>query len=54
MADKIISSLKFNNTDYQIKDREAADTRITEAEIEALIQSYSTDHKDHTPQGGNN
>lgn len=39
---------------YQVKDVEAADTRITEAEIVSLIQTnYKKTHTDHTSQGGN-
>lgn len=60
MADKIISKIKLPtgtngaNESYQIKDREAADTRITEAEIVALlVDKYTPDHTDHT-SGGNN
>lgn len=40
---------------YQVKDVEAADTRITEAEIIALIQTnYKTSHADHTTTEGSN
>ena len=57
MAD-VISSLKLGDTNYQIKDREAADTRITEEEIVALLKTnyVATKHDDHTsqPEGGSN
>lgn len=59
MADKVISKIKLpTGTDgaqetHVIKDREAADTRITEAEIVTLLQTnYKTSHTDHT-SGGN-
>ena len=40
---------------YQVKDIEAADTRITEAEIVALIQTnYKATHADHTTTEGSN
>jgi len=43
MAD-LIKNIKLGNKTYQIKDAEAADTRITEAEIIALIQTnYKAD-----------
>ena len=58
MAEKVISSLKLSGTEYQIKDREAADTRITEEEIVALLQTnyVATTHDNHTSQstGGSN
>lgn len=61
MANKVISKIKLPtgtngaNESYQIKDREAADTRITEAEIVALIQTnYKKDHTDHTSISGGN
>ncbi len=60
MADKIISKIKLpTGTDgaqetHIIKDRESADTRITEAEIVALlVDNYTPSHTDHT-SGGNN
>ena len=60
MANKVISKIKLPTgtngaqETHIIKDREAADTRITEAEIAALLQkpNYTPDHADHTP-GGN-
>ena len=59
MADKVISKIKLpTGTDgaqetHIIKDREAADTRITEAEIVTLLQTnYKVSHEDHT-SGGN-
>jgi hypothetical protein len=55
MADKIISKIKLPTGDksalesYIVKDREAADTRITEAEIvKLLVENYTTNHDDHT------
>ena len=55
MADKVISKIKLPTgtngaqETHIIKDREAADTRITEAEIVTLIQTnYKTSHTDHT------
>jgi heme-binding NEAT domain protein len=58
MAEKVISKIKLPTgtngaqETHVIKDREAADTRITEAEIAALLASYTTNHADHIP-GGN-
>lgn len=50
MAD-LIKNIRLGDKTYQIKDIEAADTRITEAEIVALIQTnYKADHTDHTEQ----
>ena len=60
MADKIISKIKLpTGTDgaqetHIIKDREAADTRITEAEIAALFSNYTPDHTKQHLSGGNN
>lgn len=54
MAD-LIKNIKLGEKTYQIKDAEAADTRITEAEIIALISTnYKTDHSDHTTTEGTN
>lgn len=59
MADKVISKIKLPTgtngaqETHVIKDREAADTRITEAEIVTLLQTnYKASHTDHT-SGGN-
>lgn len=61
MAD-LIKNIKLGEKTYQIKDIEAADTRITEAEIVALIRTnYKPDldgdgtHEDddHTTGGSN-
>ena len=61
MAEKVISKIKLptgNNGAQEthiIKDREAADTRITEAEIVTLLQTnYKTTHTDHTSIPGGN
>ena len=59
MAEKVISKIKLPTgtngaqETHVIKDREAADTRITEAEIVTLLQTnYKPTHTDHT-SGGN-
>ena len=58
MAEKYIKKIQMPDTSgnlqtYKVKDPEAADTRITEAEIVALIQTnYKKSHTDHTTQGG--
>lgn len=61
MAD-LIKNIQLGDKTYQIKDAEAADTRITEAEIVALIRTnYRPDldgdgiHEDddHTTGGSN-
>lgn len=61
MAEKVISKIKLPTgtngaqETHVIKDREAADTRITEAEIVTLLQTnYKTTHTDHTSIPGGN
>lgn len=59
MAD-LIKNIQLGTKTYQIKDAEAADTRITEAEIVALIQTnYKAqdaqgNHEDDHTTGGSN
>lgn len=60
MAD-LIKNIQLGSKTYQIKDVEAADTRITEAEIVALIRTnYKSDpdndtvHEDDHTTGGSN
>jgi hypothetical protein len=54
MAEKYIKKIQMPDSNgtlqtYTVKDPEAADTRITEAEIVALLQTnYKTNHNDHT------
>lgn len=58
MAEKYIKKIQMPDSTgtlqtYTVKDPEAADTRITEAEIVALFETvYTPNHNDHTP-GGN-
>jgi hypothetical protein len=54
MAD-LIKNIQISGKTYQIKDVEAADTRITEEEITMLLTTnYVVDHTDHTKDGGSN
>ena len=59
MADKYIKKIQMpdkngNLQTYVVKDPEAADTRITEAEIVTLLQTnYTANHNDHTSGGTN-
>ena len=55
MAEKVISKIKLPTgtngaqETHVIKDREAADTRSSEAESVTLLQTkYNTTHTDHT------